>query len=172
MRAQVRSPLQIFGEGVTSMTRRGIITCALGVAATSMTLRAQEKKITRKDLPAAVEKTVAEQSHGATIKGFSTEVENGKKIYEVQMSVDGHGRDVSIDGQGHLLEIEDDVAFASLPADIQAGLKKAAGTATLGKIEALTKGGKLVAYESVVTLGGKRHEIQVGPDGKKLSHPE
>ena len=59
-----------------------------------------------------------------------------------------------------------------MPADVQAGLKKAAGTATLGKIEALTKAGKLVAYECVVTSGGKHHEIQVGPDGKKLAHPE
>jgi hypothetical protein len=71
-----------------------------------------------------------------------------------------------------VLEIEDEVPFASLPAEVQAGLKTAAGAATLGRIEALTKSGKLVAYESVVTSGGKRHEIQVGPDGKKLAHPE
>ena len=154
------------------MKPQGLIVCALAVLASFAVLNAQEKKITRKDLPAAVEKTVREQSDGATIKGFSTEVEGGKKIYEVQMTVNGHGRDLSIDGQGHLLEIEDEIAFASLPADVQAGLKKAAGTATLGKIEALTKGGKLVAYESVVTSGGKHHEIQVGPDGKKLAHPE
>jgi hypothetical protein len=149
-----------------------LIVCALAVLATSVTLNAQEKKLTRKELPPAVEKTVREQSGGATIKGFSTEVEDGKKIYEVQMTVNGHGKDLSIDGQGHLLEIEDEVAFASLPADVQAGLQQAAGTATLGKIEALTKGGKVVAYESVVTSGGKHHEIQVGPDGKKLAHPE
>jgi hypothetical protein len=154
------------------MKHRELIVCALAVLTSSATLYAQERTITRKDLPAAVEKTVREQSDGATIKGFSTEVEGGKKIYEVQMTVNGHGRDLSIDGQGHLLETEDEVALASLPAEVQAGLKKAAGAATLGKIEALTKGGKLVAYESVVTSGGKHHEIQVGPDGQKLAHPE
>jgi hypothetical protein len=154
------------------MKRRLLIVAAIVMLASAATMTSQEKKITRKDLPAAVEQTVREQSEGATITGFSTEVEGGKKIYEVQMTVKGHGRDLSIDGQGHLLEIEDEVAFASLPAEVQAGLKKAAGTATLGKIEALTKGGKVVAYESVVTSGGKHHEIQVGPDGKKLPHPE
>jgi len=148
-----------------------VVVCALLLFAPAA-LNGQEKKITRKDLPAAVEKTVREQSAGATIKGFSTEVENGKKIYEVEMTLNGHGRDVSIDREGHVLEIEDEVPFASLPAEVQAGLKTAAGPATLGRIEALTKGGKLVAYESVVTSGGKRHEIQVGPDGKKLAHPE
>jgi hypothetical protein len=66
-----------------------------GFAAVSAT-HAQEKKIERKDLPPAVEKTVAEQSKGATIKGFSAEVENGKKLYEVELAVDGHGKDISI----------------------------------------------------------------------------
>jgi hypothetical protein len=149
-----------------------VIICALAVLASSATVTAQEKKISRKDLPAAVEKTLSEHSDGATIKGFSTEVEDGKKMYEVQMTVSGHSRDLSIDSQGRLLEIEDEVAFASLSAEVQAGLQKAAGTATLGKVEALTKGGKVVAYESVVTSGGKRREIQVGPDGRKLAHPE
>ena len=36
-----------------------------------------EKKIKRSDLPAAVEKTVAAQSAGATIKGFNTDVHPG-----------------------------------------------------------------------------------------------
>jgi len=39
---------------------------------------AQEKKIKRSDLPAAVEKTVAAQSQRATIRGFSEERENGQ----------------------------------------------------------------------------------------------
>ena len=39
---------------------------------------AQEKKIKRSDLPPAVEKTVAAQSAGATVKGFSKESEKGQ----------------------------------------------------------------------------------------------
>jgi hypothetical protein len=41
---------------------------------------AQEKKIKRSDLPPAVEKTVAAQSQGATIRGFSTEKEKGQTL--------------------------------------------------------------------------------------------
>ena len=44
------------------------------------TASAQEKRIKRSDLPPAVEKTVAAQSKGATIKGFSTEKENGQTL--------------------------------------------------------------------------------------------
>ena len=69
----------------------------VSVISVTVSIQAQEKKIKRSDLPAAVEKTVAEQSKGATIKGFATEVENGKKIYEAEMVVNGHGKDISID---------------------------------------------------------------------------
>jgi hypothetical protein len=133
---------------------------------------AQEKTITRAELPPAVEKAVAEQSKGATIKGFSTEIEDGKRVYEAALTVNGHGRDISIDQQGNVIEVEEEVAFGSLPPAVKEGLTRAAGTGTIGKVESLTKKGKLVAYEAVVQTGKKRSEIQVGPGGKKLAHPE
>ena len=133
---------------------------------------AQEKKITRAQLPAAVEKTVARESQGATINGFATETENGKRLYEVELTVDGHSKDISMDKNGDIIEIEEEVAMDSLPAAVQEGLRKAASAGTIGKIESLTKRGKLVAYEGHVKTGTKRSEIQVGPNGEKLDHPE
>jgi len=44
----------------------------------------KERKIGRADLPAAVEKTVATQSRGATIKDFSEEKEPGHTYYEAR----------------------------------------------------------------------------------------
>jgi hypothetical protein len=149
--------------------RIALIGVAVAMASAAV---AQEKTLQRKDLPPAVEKTVAEQSQGATIKGFSTEVEGGKKIYEMALTVNGRGRDISMDAQGHVLEIEDEVALDSLAPAVKDGLMKVAATGTIGKVESLTKNGKLVAYEAVVTTGKKHHEVQVGPDGKKLAHPE
>lgn len=154
------------------MTRTIAATGMVGIALLAATVVAQEQKLAPKDLPPAVEKTVAEQSKGATIKGLSSEVENGQKIYEAALVLDGHNRDISIDENGRVLEVEDEVALASLPAAVQDGLKRAAGQGKLGKVESLTKDGRLVAYESVVTMGGKRHEVQVGPDGRKPAHPE
>jgi hypothetical protein len=132
----------------------------------------QEKNIERKDLPAAVEKTVAEQSKGATVKGISTEVENKKKLYEVELTVKGHGKDILIDEQGIIVEAEEEVALDFLPAAVKDGLAKAAGKGTITKVETLSKGGKLVAYEAAVKTGTKNSEVQVGPDGKKLARPE
>jgi hypothetical protein len=134
--------------------------------------QAQEKKIQRKDLPPAVEKTVAEQSKGATIKGFATEVEDGKTIYEVELTIDGHGKDISMDPKGNVIEVEEEVTMASLPSAVKDGLTRAAAKGTITKVESLARKGKIVAYEAAVKTGTKNSEIQVGPDGKKLPHPE
>ncbi len=140
--------------------------------ATFSAAQAQEKKLKREQLPPAVEKTVAEQSKGATIVGFSTEVEHGKRLYEVELKVDGRGKDISMDKNGNIVEIEEEVPMDSLPDSVKEGLKKAARAGTIAKIESLTKNGKLVAYEAIVKTGTKRSEIRVGPDGQKLAHPE
>jgi hypothetical protein len=133
---------------------------------------AQEKKLQKTDLPAAVQKTADEQAKGATLRGYSSEKEDGKTIYEVQLLVNGKNRDVSIDASGAVIEVEDTVEMDSLPAAVQDGLKKKAGKGKILSVETLAKKGKLVAYEAVVQEGTKKHEVQVGPDGKPLAHEE
>lgn len=133
---------------------------------------AEEKKLKKSDLPAAVQKTADEQSKGATVKGYGSETEDGKLSYEVQLTVNGHSKDVSIAPDGAVLEVEEEVAMGSLPAEVREGLKQKAGAGKIGKVESLAKQGKLVAYEAVVRTNGKKSEVQVGPDGKALAHPE
>ena len=133
---------------------------------------AQEKKIKRSDLPPAVEKTVAAESTGATIKGFSTEKEKGETFYEAEMMVNGHSKDVLISADGTVVEVEEQVVLDSLSADVKAGLQAKAGKGKILKVESLTKKGKLVAYEAKVDTNGKKSEVQVGPDGKPLDHEE
>jgi len=133
---------------------------------------AQEKKIQRSDLPPAVEKAVAAQSQGATIKGFSQEQENGQTNYEVEMTVSGHSKDVSFDATGAVVEVEEQVALDSLPAAVKDGLQAKAGKGKILKVESITKHDKLVAYEAKVQTDGKKSEIQVGPNGAPLDHEE
>ena len=144
------------------------------IAALSLatTILAQERKIQRADLPPAVEKTVAAQTQGATIKGFSQEKENGQTFYEAETTVNGHSKDITIDANGAVAEIEEQVAFDSLPAAVKAGLQAKAGDGKIVKVESLTKHDKLVAYEAKVQTARKKKEIQVGPDGRPLDHEE
>ena len=132
----------------------------------------QEKKIQRSDLPAAVEKTMVEQSKGATIRGFSQETEHGQTFYEAELTVNGHSKDVLMDGNGSLVEVEEWISMKSLPHVVRTGLQAKAGDGKIVKVETLTKKGQLVAYEAKVLSNGKKSEIQVGPDGKPLDHEE
>jgi hypothetical protein len=145
---------------------------AAGVLLFAGNASTQEKKIKRSDLPPAVEKTVVAQSAGATIRGFSTEKENGQTLYEAEMTVNGHSKDVSMTADGSVVEIEEQVALDSLSPEVKAGLLAKAGKGKILKVESLTKKDKLVAYEAKIETDGKKSEIQVGPDGKPLDHEE
>ncbi|HTD58879.1 MAG TPA: hypothetical protein VK672_08290 [Solirubrobacteraceae bacterium] len=132
----------------------------------------QERPIKRADLPPAVDSAVAVESRGATIRGFAEEREHGRKYYEAELLVRGHHKDVLLDSTGTVVEIEKEVPLDSLPAAAKAALTSLARPGRIAKVETLTKRGRLVAYEAQVVSAGKRREIQVGPDGKPLAHPE
>ncbi len=151
-----------------------VLSCAIASQAATQQAPAQEKerKLKRSELPTAVQKTVDQESQGATIRGYSSETDNGQLEYEVAMTVRGHNRDVTIAADGSVMEIEEEVALDSLPAPVRDGLKQLAGQGRITKVESLTKHGAIVAYEAHVRTGTKRSEIQVGPDGKPLAHPE
>jgi uncharacterized membrane protein YkoI len=125
------------------------------------------KPVKMKDLPPAVQRTVQEQSKGATLRGLSTEVEHGKTIYEVEMTVNGHGKDVSMDASGTVIEVEEEVALGSIPAAARAAIEKAAAGGKIAKVEKVT-GEKEVAYEAALRKDGKRSEVRVSADGSML----
>jgi hypothetical protein len=154
-----------------NLARKSLI-AALAALAVAAVLSAQEKKIKRSDLPPLVEQTVAAQSSGATIRGFSQERESGQTYYEAEMMVDGHRKDVLIDAKGAVVEVEEEVAIDALPAAVKAGLIVKAGVGKILKVESIKKHDKLVAYEAKVNSNGKRSEVQVGPNGKPLDHEE
>jgi len=154
------------------MTVSKVAVLAILVFAILAFCQEQEKKIQRSDLPPAVERTVAVQSQGATIRGFSEEKENGQTLYEAEMTVSGHSKDVTIDPTGAIVEVEEQVAIDSLPAAVKDGLQAKAGKGKITKVESITKHDKLVAYEAKVQTEGKKSGVQVGPDGKLLDHEE
>jgi len=140
-----------------------LLICAGGRAQDS------ERRIKLKDLPTAVRKTVDEQSQGATLRGLSKEVENGKTFYEAELKIDGHNKDVLIDASGTVVEIEEQVALASLPPNVKATLDKAVGNGKILRIESITKNNSIEAYEAHVNKAGKRSEIKVAADGQLIT---
>jgi hypothetical protein len=152
---------------ITAIALTVVLSCALQSLAEE-----QEKKIERSSLPPAVEKMVAAQSQRATIRGFSEEIENGQKLYEVKLMVDGHKKNILMDANGTIVEVEEQVAMESLPSAVRDGLQAKAGSGKVIKVESITKNNRLVAYEAKVMTNGKKSEVQVGPDGRPLDHEE
>jgi uncharacterized membrane protein YkoI len=135
-------------------------------------VRAAEKRISKKELPPAVQKTADEETQHAAVRGYSKDTENGQLEYEVQMVTNGHTKDVTIAPDGRVLEIEEEVRMDSLRPEVRSGLEAQAGMGKITKVESLTKHGAIVAYEAQVSTSGKHSEVQVGSDGKDLDHPE
>ncbi len=131
-----------------------------------------ETKIQRSQLPAPVEATVKTQSQGAEVTGFTKEKEKGQLFYEVSLLSSGHTKDVQMDPQGNVTEIEEQVSLDTLPANVKAGLQSKAGAGHITKVESLTKQKRLVAYEAQVETGSRHSEVQVDANGKPLNHEE
>jgi uncharacterized membrane protein YkoI len=137
--------------------------CLVGLSGMS---QASEQRVKMEDLPPAVQATVKAQSQGATLRGLSKEVENGKTLYEAEMVVNGHGKDVEMDSSGAVVAVEEEVALSSLPAAARAAIEKSAGNGKVTKVEAITHGSSLVAYEAQVNNAGKRSEVRVDAEGR------
>jgi uncharacterized membrane protein YkoI len=112
-----------------------------------------QKKL--QNLPAAVRATVDAEAKGSTIKGISSEKENGKTVYELETLVNGRTRDLMIDGTGKVYVVEEQLDIAKAPAPVRAALEAR---------------GKIVVLESVQANGKTTYEGQVQPkSGKKVT---
>src|SRR5579863_8360570 len=121
---------------------------------------AAEKKVAMKDLPPAVQKAVQEQTKGAEVKGLSMETENGKTSYEVETLVNGKHRDLEINVQGAVTEVEEETAIDTIPAAAKTTIVKKAAGGKIAMVETVTRGGAVAFYEAQYTArDGKKHEV-------------
>jgi uncharacterized membrane protein YkoI len=148
------------------MTRT--FTIILAIAALSAAATAAEKQLQMKDLPAAVQKTVQEQTKGAEIKGLSTETEKGKTTYEVETIVNGKHRDFLVDPKGAVTEVEEETAIDSIPAAAKAAIEKKAAGGKIGMVETMTRRGATFYEAAYTSKAGKKLEVLVKPDGTEV----
>ena len=146
------------------------ILAGIGTAATAaQDADSKEPKVTLQQLPAAVQAAVKEQSKGATVKGFAIENENGKKVYEAELTVDGHSKDISFDARGAIVSVEEETTLDKIPTPARAALEKAASKGKIVIVEVVTEGGK-TSYEAQISTGtGKKtSEVAVDAAGRKV----
>jgi uncharacterized membrane protein YkoI len=150
--------------GNMKKTFRFALGSVLTLIVCSAIAKASEKQISYNDLPAAVQKAAQRESQGATVLRYSKEVENGKVEYEVEMTVGGKSRDVSIDPSGKVVEIEQQVSLDAVPVAAMAAIRKGAAGGSIRKIEQVSSNSE-IAYEAQILSNRQHREIRVHADG-------
>jgi len=126
---------------------------------------AAEKSLALKDLPAAVQKTVQDQTKGAEIKKITKETEHGVTQYEVETMLNGKHHDLDVDTKGNLLVVEDESTLDAVPAAAKAAILKKVADGKLGMVETFKRGGETMYEAAYTTKAGKKREVLVKADG-------
>ena len=134
---------------------------------------AQEKKITQKDVPAAVTGAFQKAYPTATVRGYAKEVEGGKTYYEIESMNGKMSLDVLYIADGTLAEVEEGLVPADLPAPVKDAVNAKHPDAKITRAEKTTRG-DVVTYELGLASGKSRMSMVVDPSGKvvKESKPE
>lgn len=138
------------------------------VSLLSISAAGQEKKITAKQVPAAVMTAFKTAYPNATIRGYAREKEDGKVFYEIESREGTTSRDILYHPDGAVAEIEESIAPADLPADAQEAIRKQYPKALITLAEKTTVGDK-VGYEVSGRQGRKRITMEFDAGGKVLS---
>ena len=137
------------------------------VSGLTAALVAGERQIERKEVPAAVLAAFAGAYPKATIKGYSTEEENGQVVFEIE-SIEGMVmRDVTYAADGSLVSLEETLDKSQLPRKVKSALNKKFPKAKGLKAERITKG-TLVSYEFQLEHQGTQLEVVFDPQGNEL----
>jgi uncharacterized membrane protein YkoI len=138
------------------------------VALLSFSAVAQEKKLTEKDVPAAVITAFKNAYPKATIRGYALEKEHGKTFYEIESNEGTTQRDVQYNPDGTVAEVEESIPASELPAAAQAAIRKQYPKAVISLAEKTVAGDK-VGYEVSAKQGTKRISMEFDAKGKVLS---
>ena len=140
-----------------------LVTFAISLVTLSAT--AQEKKITAKQVPAAVIAAFKSSYPSATIRGYAEEKEDGKTFYEVESLEGTMHRDVLYNPDGTVAEVEESIAASDLPADAQQAIKQKYPRAVITLAEKTTVG-DTIGYEVSLRNGRKRIAMEFDSSGK------
>ena len=146
-----------------AFVRTGLIAAAVSLL--SLSASAQEKKITAKQVPAAVIAAFKNSYPNAAIRGYAQEKENGKVFYEIESREGSTRRDVLYNPDGTVAEVEESIPATDLPADAQQTIKQKYPRAVIVLAEKTTAG-DTVGYEVSLRNGKKRIGMEFDSSGK------
>jgi hypothetical protein len=143
---------------------------AIGLAV-SVAALGEVKSIKQSKLPPAVQRTAEQQSAGAEVTGYSTAKLDGVVTYRMSLMAEGLTRGVVMDKDGNVLSVEQEVAWAELPADIQKTFDGVKAKGELGPVSTVSENGTLVAYVAYLSTKRDRSLVRVKPKAGDQAPP-
>ena len=124
----------------------------------------QERKISRKQVPAAVINAFKSTYPKAKIKGTNIETKDGSAYYEIESKDGKTSRDVLYTKEGKVSEIEEIISADELPQPVMDALAK---NYSSGKVKSIEKNiqGAITTYEVILQNGKKKTELVFSADG-------
>jgi uncharacterized membrane protein YkoI len=129
--------------------------------------KTKAQKMALADLPAAVRAAIDKEIPGATIDQIEKENEGGKVVYDVEAKLNGKHVEMDVADDGKVLNRQDEVPFASLPAAARAAAEKFFGGPGDYQAGREVESGK-VSYEVSGKKDGAKAEIRLTEDGKQV----
>jgi hypothetical protein len=141
------------------------LACTALCLALVATLSAQERKLSRKQVPPAVLAAFQKAYPRAVIKGTLEEKKDGKTFIEVE-SLDGKiSRDLLYNVDGTVAEMEESMAVADLPEAVKTAVAAKYPKGRILKAEKATAGAA-ITYCLQVRAGKNTVSVSVDPAGK------
>ncbi len=126
---------------------------------------AQDKKITKKDVPAAVLKAFEGAFPKAKVNNYGTEVEKGVTFYELETVEGKIKRDLLYKADGTLAEMEEILTPEMVPDGIAKAIKSEFPKGKIVSGEKTTQG-TTVTFDLVVVNGKEKVSVNLNADGK------
>jgi len=130
-----------------------------------------ERKVTEQEMPAEVLQAFHEAYPNAEVRGYFEKRHINKKIYEILFTYEGQRIDASYASNGRLIEVEETIAPAKLPAAAHDKISNSFKKAVIKRVEKVMKGRNL-AYEVKVDAREegalKRYALVFGEDGRLM----
>jgi uncharacterized membrane protein YkoI len=132
---------------------------------------ANDGEVALSRVPAAVLKAAARAVPGARLSKAFISVEDGQRFYEIE-GLDARGREVEVEvtTRGQVLQVETTIPMGQVPRVVLDALRAKARGVKVENAEAVTRDGRLVAYEfEGENAEGDDVEVTVTTDGRSVT---
>lgn len=141
---------------------------ALSVTLVGISSAMADEDLTLSQVPPAVQATVKKVVGGNKLVSMDSDVDNGKRVYEVDAEGKFSSYSVHISASGAVLGISLDIPMEIVPSAVTDAATKAYPSATLKEPEIRTDNGQML-YKLEVMVGKVKHEMLVNASGKVSS---